>query len=302
MERTLIPQGNERNRSYTVTLPSDWVRNNNLAKKRTVTLEIMNNQVIITPQTTHESETTIDATTLNAIIHKLIVEKYKLGIDIITIRYDDKKTLSKIRSIVEKELMGFEIFDSNATSCTIRDIARASIEDFQSTLRRSFQLLLTLCTEAYTSLDENDTAHAKQVIERDVELNKLIFYCERQLNKKSQEYFGKIQFYYFLLERMENIGDNWKGLLTFFTDEKRKISLPVLSALKELLTKLKDFEKLLFAEKLDYDDVNAYYTGLRSLRLRVLALYKTHKDTYLYYTGGLMQLYLGMNRALYSIK
>ena len=101
MERTLIPQGNERNRSYTITLPSEWIRNNNLAKQRTVTLDIINNQVIIAPIAIHETETTIDATTLNAIIHKLIVEKYKLGLDIIKIRYDDKGTLSKIRNIVE---------------------------------------------------------------------------------------------------------------------------------------------------------------------------------------------------------
>lgn len=302
MERTLIPQGNERNRSYTITLPSEWIRNNHLAKKRTVNLDIINNRVIIAPSIIEDTETTIDATTLNAIIHKLIVEKYKLGIDIIKIKYDDKGTLCKIRSIVEKELMGFEIFDATATSCTIRDIAKESIEDFNTTLRRAFHLLSTLSKEAYDALEKNDKILAQQVIERDAELNKLIFYCERQLNKKSQEHFGKIQFYYFLLERMENIGDNWKGLLIFHKNEKRKMTQETLFVLKEFISKLQEFERLYFTEQLNYRDVNSYYTGLRTLRLRVLALYKTNKDTYLYYIGGLVHLHLGMNRALYSIK
>lgn len=304
MERKLIPQGTNRNRSYTITLPMAWVKHNGLDKSLKINLEVVNNRIIIGAKELRESKSHIEATDLDFILRKLIGEKYKFGIDEIEVRFKDSKTLDIIRSMVEKELVGFEIFEQTKNSCIIKDVAKESVEDFEKSLRRTFYLLLGLSEETLESLKRKDSDNLKRLIARDQDLNKLIYYCERQLNKRSQEYYGKVQFYFFLLERLENIGDMYKGLSSFFLESKEPFNKATLNVLEELNKKLKGFNDLFFSLKLEPRLVKSFYDGLGAVRVDLLNLYnkKNTNVKYLYYLGGLFHILNSIIRCLYSLK
>ncbi|MBU1975617.1 MAG: hypothetical protein KKG59_04405 [Nanoarchaeota archaeon] len=304
MERKLIPQGTKRNRSYTITLPMTWVKNNGLDALLNVNLDIIDNKILIGTEKIFKTKTTIDATNLDFIIKKLVAEKYKKGIDEIRINFKDTSTLNLIRDLVEKELIGFEMLEHTRTHCIIRDISKSCVESFEKTLRRCFHVLHDVGNEVVEATSKQDYDYLPLIKNKDLDLNKLTYFCERQLNKKNQEYFGKIQFYFFLLERIENIGDMYKGICTFMLESKKPMQKNTIKLIQHLNQTLQSFIELFFSDNFDYEQAQDHYVDQREFRLKMLDHYNPENPDlkYMYYIGSLVQANLGMTRCLFSLK
>jgi len=304
MEKKIITQGTERNRSYTITLPMKWVKNNRLDKTLKVNVEVANNRLMVSASRLMESKIKIDATNLAFIIKKLLGEKYKLGVDEVELIFEDAKIGDMIKEYVQGALMGFEIFEESKDRLVIRDISKETVEDFEKTLRRCFHLLLVIGEDTEEAVRKNDVKYAERVVRKDRDLNRLVFFSGRQLSKRSQEYYGKIQFYFSLLERIENIGDTYKGMCAFFVESGKPLKKETINIVAELNRKLREFVEIFYSHKSSYKAVKDYFEDVRKVRLKVLQLY-THKNAdvrYLYYIGGTFQILNGMVKVLYTLK
>ena len=164
--------------------------------------------------------------------------------------------------------------------------------------------LSTITDETIKALKEDDRSYLKRLIAKDKDLNKLVFFCERQLNKKSQEYHGKIQFYFFLLERIENIGDTNKGIINFYLDQKNKMQDSTIKVLEEINKRIKEFNKIIFTKQISYEEIKEFFEKLQKTRNKLLQLYSPrNKDIkYLYYMGSMIQFLKGAIRATYTLK
>lgn len=304
MERKLVRQGNERNRSFTTTLPREWVRNNQLDETLRINLDVVDNKIVIAPAKTKDEKVILNATNIAFLIKKIIAEKYKLGINEIEIKFRNICTLDLIREVVEKELIGFEIFEQTKTRCVIRDVAKDEVEAFEKVFERSLHTLSNISDEIICAIKEDDREYLKRVIEKDKDLNKLIFFCERQLNKRSQIYHGKIQFYFFLLERIENIGDTQKGIAKIYLDEKVGMSKGTLSVLVELNKRIKEFNQILFSKEFDHLRIKEFFDNIQKTRSEVIGLLnkKNNDLKYLYYLSSMIQYLKGAIRATYTLK
>jgi hypothetical protein len=145
MRRTIIKQGNN---SYTVTLPAKWISQKGLDAKSEVDVQILNDTVIISAQTSIKSTNIhIDFGKFKSVSEELqktiITEIYRKGYDIITItNFPSYKTIA---TIVHSRLHGFEIIDATKNTITLENISETSPDKFNSIFRKlTFMLAQTV--------------------------------------------------------------------------------------------------------------------------------------------------------------
>lgn len=209
MEKKLIAQGPKNRKSYTVTLPLGWVKQQGLDKTKTVDLEIVNNQIIIKADKEEKDCRLVDADKAEDALMKVIQSAYRLGINELKIIYSKPELRKYISQIINTKLIGYEIVEQTKNMLRIKDITKESAEEFRTVLRRIFLLLIEL-----TKLPE-------EVSELDNNLKKLTNYCQRLLIKKGHLEYKKVPFYYMLLDQLEKLSDEYTWIYqTKIPDQK----------------------------------------------------------------------------------
>ncbi len=204
MEKKLTAQGPRDRKSYTVTLPKEWVKKEKLDELRLVELKVVGNKLVISPSKEIQEEAIINADDYNKSLIKVIPGLYRLGINKIRINLLDNNLLEKIIEIINKRLIGYEIIEQRKDFIIVKDITKESGEDFKTILRRVFLLLLEL----------SNSEDAVQVRTLDKNIKRLINYCQRILIKNGHTEFLRTPLYYLLLDQLEKIGDELKWILS----------------------------------------------------------------------------------------
>lgn len=202
MEKKLTAQGPNDRKSYTVTLPIEWVKKQNLDKKRLVNLEILANKVIISATGSNESSHTIHIDDFKDSIIKILQGVYRIGIDTLQIHFSNAEVMDHLLEISEQRLIGYEVIEHNVDSIVIKDITKESGESFDNVLRRVFRLLIEL----------SGAANVIQVRSIDKNIKKLINYAQRIIIKEGHSEHKKVSLYYLLLDRLEKIADELKWI------------------------------------------------------------------------------------------
>lgn len=137
MERKLVRQGAG---TMMISLPSKWIRENNLGKGSIINLEKTNNDLVISVgQQGKKSETSVkiegfsEQSTVN-----LIKNIYKLGYDKITIYFFSEAQFKILQDITRTKLIGFEIVKKESNSCIMENITEPSEEQFDNILSKIF--------------------------------------------------------------------------------------------------------------------------------------------------------------------
>lgn len=197
MEKKLTAQGPRDRKSYTVTLPIEWIKKENLDKDKIVDLEVIGNKIIISSKNIDQKQIALDADFYANSLVKVLQAVYRTGTSEAKIMFSDPNIIEKILEIVDERLIGYEIMEQKADYIIIKDITRESNQDFKIVLRRIFLLLLQMA-ESETFI---------QVKSIDKNMKKLLNYCQRTLINQGHREFKKIPLYYLLLDRIEKIGD-----------------------------------------------------------------------------------------------
>ena len=194
MQRKVIKLGPS---TLTVSLPSKWVRENDVKKDSAVEMEIDDNKLVIsTNKLSGKKSAKIHVPSKNDFMKRLVFSKYRQGYDEIIFTYDD----SAVFQLIKKSLQyvpGFEIVDQAHKSCTIRNITEAVDDNYEAVLRRMFHIIITMAETMldYSKKKNKDLLQIVQELRESVirlsELNLRTIYKTQTISveQKSIEFF-----------------------------------------------------------------------------------------------------------------
>lgn len=177
MKRRLIQQGLG---GFTVTLPIQWVREYNLTAGSEVDVTENPEGVLISAQLTkREKSISLDVSSYDnsLMITNLLNHAYRLGYDIIKLKYSSEKQYSEIVKITSTLLLGFEVVRNQKHECILQNIAEPDAEKFEVMLRKFF----LICKEQSEFLSNLDQVNLQQLNEYKLQNDRLANYLRRTL-------------------------------------------------------------------------------------------------------------------------
>lgn len=230
MKRKIIKQANQ---AYTITLPIEWIRANNITGKSEVDVEGSEKSLIISPVGKAEiRKTKVDFSGFNGRnISRSICALYARGIDEIEIISNKDITSELLRSI--NQTIGFALVSQSENKFIIKDIGGGNFENLDDIFKRVFQMILSFYDSAIRDIFGKEEEKLENLSARDVEINKFCLFLQRAINKKSypDPTNGRVLFTYSF--ELERIGDEIQRL--WRTNIKYKIKkTPKLKEIAEL--------------------------------------------------------------------
>ena len=241
MEKKITAQGPKTRKSYTVTLPIDWIRKEGIDESMIVNLNEVGNKIIISSNSEKKKDATIALSRYEKTISKVIVSLYKAGVDEILIKFKQGDDISKIIDTIEKYLIGYEIVNQEENSLFIKDITVEAEDNFETLVRRIFTILTN-----YAKTD-----NPSQIETMDKNLRRFTNYATRTLVKKGHANFRVTPVFYGMLEKMRSVGKDLRWITKskkfsegYYDDFIKEIE-EILRAAVEILFK---FDKEKFAK------------------------------------------------------
>lgn len=210
MKRKLVKQGK---RALTITIPSSWVKNNDL--KPGDEIDIFETQESLTISLENKQslkEINVDISgLLPRMADRFMARSYQKGYDKITINYDDPNLMLAIKNKIP-ELMGFEILNIHKGKIEVNVISSQLNLNFDTMLRRAFLILLDMAKTCHDAWKSGDKQALQNIFYQDFDVNRFTYFCLRELNKGQKlSSFGRSILYY-LIESLEDLGDELKQL------------------------------------------------------------------------------------------
>jgi len=209
MKRKIIKQASQ---AYTITLPIDWVRNNNLDEKSEVNVDVVEKSLIISHDKRILGERVkINVSGLNERnIIRHISALYAKGADEIEIESD--KDISQIIINRINQHMGYAIISQDKNKTVIKDVSGTPQSDLDEIFKRVFQMILSFYDSAKNDIFGKESETIESLKSRDMEINKFCLYLQRAVNKMSYSdpLNGRVLFAYSF--EIEKIGDEIERL------------------------------------------------------------------------------------------
>lgn len=209
MKRKVIKQANQ---AYTITLPIEWVRKNNIENNPEIDVMINDKSLIITNQgqIEHKKIKIKIEEQVGRNISRIITSLYAKGIDEIEIESDKNISSEIIRSL--KSTIGFALISQKENKFIIKDIGGSNYSDLDEIFKRVFQMILSFYESAINDIFGEEKETLDNLLSRDNEINKFCYFLERAINKMSYKdsTAGRILFTYSFV--LEKIGDEIQRL------------------------------------------------------------------------------------------
>ncbi|MBD3388356.1 MAG: AbrB/MazE/SpoVT family DNA-binding domain-containing protein [Candidatus Altiarchaeales archaeon] len=176
--------------SYMITLPKDWVDNNNLTKNRPVgVLQQPDGTLTIVPKLTGESVVRKKVISVGdsfspRYLFRLLVGAYVMGYTLIDVESESHMGTDKREAVTEfiQVAVGPEIVEETDNFIQIRDLLNPVEMPFANTLNRMHVLITTMRKDAISTLSKKGIKLAEDVVSRDVEVNRLHWLIAHQYN------------------------------------------------------------------------------------------------------------------------
>jgi phosphate uptake regulator len=258
MKRKIIKQRD----SYTVTLPIKWVRNNKIEKDDELNLELKDNALILSSEVKKEElrKIALDATSPH-FNDLYLAYCYRAGYDEISLDFKDARIFDKIRDRTSR-LIGYEIMDQKADSCSIKSVSAPLSSEFESFFRKLFLTTLDMGESLLSALKNNDLGRLREI--RSIERTNNSFYeliC-RILQKEGYNYPRKSLFLYNINRDIERVCDYYKYMVDNILENKRmKTSKNILDYFSQITKYIRVFYELFYdfdRDKLDHISKTRY--------------------------------------------
>ena len=210
MKRKLVKQGTK---ALTVTLPASWVEKNNLRQGDEIELiELDDSLVISTEKRQPTKEITVDVSgLLPRLADRFMARAYQKGYDKIIVKFDNPELMMAIKNKIP-ELMGFEMLNISKNEIEIQVLSSQLDLDFDVILRRAFLILMDMAKTCHDAWKSGDKTSLENIFYQDFDVNRFLYFCLRFLNKSQKIIsFGRSILYY-LIESLEDLGDELKEL------------------------------------------------------------------------------------------
>ncbi|MHA1835429.1 MAG: PhoU domain-containing protein [Candidatus Odinarchaeia archaeon] len=176
--------------TYLISLPKQWIKRLGLKQGSLLAIiEKKDGTLILDPRYDEKEQLKEAIIEPNKNISIDIAAKYLGGFDIIKIKSPNRIT-TEMRELIKKtkeRLIGVEIVEENANEITLNCLISPAILPLNKTLKRIHLLALKMHEEAIKSLLDNDLELAKNVIDRDEEVDRLYFLFVREIRAAIQD-------------------------------------------------------------------------------------------------------------------
>lgn len=185
--RKIIKFGNS---SYVVSLPTAWIKKNNIKKGDQIFFEEGNNNDIIfkvnnTPNKTIKKKITINSTNKQLIeIERHIISYYIKGYNTIVILDNDMTTRSKEIKTILQNLIGLEILEQTQKRLVAKDLSDINLISIDGIIKRMDVIIRSMIEDSINCLSSNKKEiekTVKSVDDRDNDVNRLAYLGYRVL-------------------------------------------------------------------------------------------------------------------------
>jgi len=211
--------------SYVISLPKEWIQSMKIKKNDPLQIKIQTDgSLLILPRPPTEKasrikEFNVDSTKNPSFLFRYLVGSYIAGFTTIHIT-SSAKLPPAIRKVVRdfsSMTIGQQIVEETDTSILVKDILNPSEMPFENSVRRMFVIIETMFQDAMGALETKDKTLADDVINRDVEVDKLQWLIFRQyhlglsdpsLLEQMHATVREASNYYIVSRTLERIGDH----------------------------------------------------------------------------------------------
>ena len=180
MIRKIIKQGNK---SYTFTLPIDWIKEYNLKGSDEIEIIEDESSLIITPKKKAEdlrNEIVFDLQNFGErAIRNIINQAYRQGYDKITLHFHSKQQIELINDITENSLLGFAVVEEKNERCVLQNIAEPSKDRYDIILRRVFLTIKIDSEEILSDFQNGNQQNMEKRIQQKNVFDKYTNYLRR---------------------------------------------------------------------------------------------------------------------------
>jgi phosphate uptake regulator len=172
--------------SMLISLPSEWIKNNNLKKGNMVMIEVnRNNSISLYPSdidTEDVKEVNIPHPQLSMdSLTNQIYGAYLLGYDVIRIKgksqisFDDRELIK----LAMRKLVGLEIVDENGSNIISQFLLDANTLDAEKILRRMSSIVAGMYKDTRIGIQKKENGSEKSIVSRDDEVDRQYFLLVR---------------------------------------------------------------------------------------------------------------------------
>jgi len=170
--------------TFFVCLPKKWAERNRLEKSSSVALsETADGRLVVDAKYSAERVMQVAVIHPSPLLDREIMGEYLLGYDIIRIETKDRMS-SEDRERVKKSssrLIGLEIVEEDYSKIVMQSLLESSAFAPDKILQREHSIASSMHRDSVTALIESDEHLAKNVVARDIEVNRLYFLLVRIL-------------------------------------------------------------------------------------------------------------------------
>ncbi len=234
--------------TYIVSLPSKWVKNNNLTRSSEVKVEESNNRLILYGNSDVKTEINKRLTLSNKMepknLQRVLISLYISGYDTLTIRsinYIDDNTRETIKKF-SKLVIGIEIFEEDAKRIVLQNVLNSSSYPIYNSIKRMSLNVESMISDVIEGIKSRDRELLKNVIIRDDEIDRFQWYIYREVKAKSCEDSNSI--FYLLLSRiLERVADHSVNLCNIWMDTGKIDERTMNKTVENIKTVLDQFKK-----------------------------------------------------------
>lgn len=242
--------------SYTITLPKEWIKKLGLSEKDKLEIfQQKKNQLGIRPHTQRQlPKSSIFINRLNnKQIAREIIALYLTGINEINlyaepITYEQRALVRDLSYL----LIGFELFDVTTNSMIFKNVSNNVISTAEY-ISKMITIMLSMFADMQTAVLTNNKALARDVIERDIEIDRIQLIISRKFNivlytllpiEDSDSNLAQTHCYEHIAIRLERISDHIVRMASAVTNPQINSSLILTKPEKDRISKLFKYLKI----------------------------------------------------------
>ncbi|MFC7166530.1 phosphate uptake regulator PhoU [Halospeciosus flavus] len=168
--------------TYTVSIPKDWAREHDVSAGDEVGFQPDGNSLLLTPITDDEPvRGSIDISGLEGDeLVRTVVTMYVSGFDVLELEAN-RITSGQRRSIrnATQGLVGLEVLEETGDRVVVQDLLDSAEFSVHNAVSRMRLIALSMLDDAVTALVEHDPDLARDVVERDDDMDRLWFMVSR---------------------------------------------------------------------------------------------------------------------------
>ncbi|MEM0449141.1 MAG: phosphate uptake regulator PhoU [Methanomassiliicoccales archaeon] len=176
--------------TMTVSLPKDWIESNSITPGTPVVVRPMPDGTIsIDPRVQREKEETrkiiqVDDDETKEHLTRKLIGAYLAGYNIIEVRSKTRLDLELKHAVKEisRMVIGPEVIEETINTVILHDLSDPVELPQEKCVRRMHLIVMSMHKDAIIALMEEDSALAKDVIDRDADVDRLYWMAAKQYN------------------------------------------------------------------------------------------------------------------------